>query len=256
MTEKLAAFDLEIATIFPEGETDWKSHRPLGITCAAIATPRGVWTYAATDERGRYAERMTGSQCRELVDDLRMLQAGGYKILTWNGLAFDFDVLSEECAIEGFNTYYRQECAELALSDSHIDMMYHFFTANGYPISLDKAARGAGLAGKPTGIDGALAPIMWENGVEHEHADDCEAVLDYVRSDAQQTLDLYLATTRGGGVKVNWLSSKGNPMSWTAPRWLPTTEARQNAIPTKDFMSFRHEDAARWALDALGEEPA
>jgi hypothetical protein len=31
---KYLAFDLEIAREILEGETDWKAHRPLGITCA------------------------------------------------------------------------------------------------------------------------------------------------------------------------------------------------------------------------------
>ncbi len=32
------AFDLEIARPLPEGGEDWKSIRPLGITCAATLT--------------------------------------------------------------------------------------------------------------------------------------------------------------------------------------------------------------------------
>lgn len=29
------AWDIEIAKTIPDGETDWKTHRPLGISCAA-----------------------------------------------------------------------------------------------------------------------------------------------------------------------------------------------------------------------------
>ena len=34
---KLAAFDIEIASQLPEFTSDWLSHEPLGISCAAVA---------------------------------------------------------------------------------------------------------------------------------------------------------------------------------------------------------------------------
>ena len=35
MKRKYLAFDIETAKVVPENETNWKSHRPLGISCAA-----------------------------------------------------------------------------------------------------------------------------------------------------------------------------------------------------------------------------
>ena len=247
MTEKLAAFDLEIAAVLPDDEPDWRQHRPLGITCAAIATPRGVWTYAATDDAGAYAERMTPSQCQDIFSDLLMLARGGYKILTWNGLSFDFDVLAEECK----GLVSRRNAASLALGEHHIDMMYHFFTANGYPIGLDDAARGAGLAGKPDGMSGALAPERWERG-------EYSRVIEYVQSDARQTLALYLVTTRKGPAIVEWTSRSGRQQSWMADRWLTTKEASQLPYPDTSRMStpLDRSNFDHWALHALAEEPA
>ena len=46
-TMKYLAFDIEIAKDLPEGEPDWKQHRPLGITCAATfaAGERSAWAW-------------------------------------------------------------------------------------------------------------------------------------------------------------------------------------------------------------------
>jgi hypothetical protein len=35
MNRRYLAFDIETAKLIPENEPDWKSHRPLGISCAA-----------------------------------------------------------------------------------------------------------------------------------------------------------------------------------------------------------------------------
>ena len=66
----------------------------------------------------------------------------GWNIVTWNGLGFDFDVLAEESG-------EWEICRELALD--HIDMMFHFFCIQGYPLGLEKAAQGMGLSGKMEG---------------------------------------------------------------------------------------------------------
>ena len=38
MKRKYLAFDIETAKQLPAGERDWKTHRPLGISCAATLT--------------------------------------------------------------------------------------------------------------------------------------------------------------------------------------------------------------------------
>lgn len=220
--DRIASFDIEIATLIPEGETDWKTHRPLGITCAAIATPQGVWTYAAqNEESGDYTDRMTKDQCARLEDDLFMLYKDGYEIVTWNGLGFDFDILGEESA----STY---KCKTLALY--HIDMMFHFFCSKGFPVGLDAVSKGLGLPGKPEGIKGDLAPVMWNNGEQ-------EKVLDYVRSDARQTLQVYQLAQVSGQVEIKWTARSGRPNTWTAPKWMTVAEAMELPEPNVSWMS-------------------
>ena len=43
-TRKYLAFDIEIAKPLPEGIDDWKSVRPLGISCAATHSDDGATT--------------------------------------------------------------------------------------------------------------------------------------------------------------------------------------------------------------------
>lgn len=221
--KKVVAFDIEIATLIPEGETDWKKHRPLGITCAALTTPRGTWTYAARNEAGEFTDRMSVDQCRELLYDIQTLEAAGHTILTWNGLGFDWDILGEEARAA-------ETCAKYAIGEDHIDMMFHFFAAKGYPVGLDAVSKGLGLPGKPEGVHGALAPEMWEEGRQQE-------VADYVVSDTQNTLDIYFASQSKGGVEIKWTARSGRPNTWQAERWLSVPEALALPEPDNSWMS-------------------
>jgi hypothetical protein len=205
---KYLAFDIEIAQEIPEGETDWKAHRPLGITCAAAASSDGgLWNWYAHDGMGKFADKMSKSQCRQLVEDLQWL-SDKYQVLTWNGLGFDFDILAEESQDQlGY-------CKKLALN--HIDMMFHFFCGKGYPLSLDAAAKGMALPRKPEGMTGAKAPALWAKGEYHR-------VLDYVTSDVKSTLDLALAVEKVGC--LYWTARSGRPNSWNCSEWLTVKEA-------------------------------
>ncbi len=114
---KYLAFDIEIAKTLPDEETDWKAHRPLGITCAAAISSDGrQWLWWA-NKVGEFQPTMSNSQTLGIVFTLWDIVKEGYTILTWNGLGFDFDILLEESGAI--------ECKKLALN--HIDMMFHFF---------------------------------------------------------------------------------------------------------------------------------
>ena len=125
---RFLAFDLEISKSI-EDFSQWKAHRPLGISCAATlleGEPPRVWFSREPDQR--IARHMNRDDLTVLVHYLEEAARQGSQILTWNGLGFDFDVLAEES--ESWSA-----CRELALS--HIDMMFHFFCLQGYPLGLD-----------------------------------------------------------------------------------------------------------------------
>lgn len=142
MKRRYLAFDLETAKDVPGDDFNWRPHRPLGISCAAtLADDSGqprLW-YAKTLE-GLPAKRMGREDTQQLVQHLAQMAADGYRILTWNGLGFDFDILAEESGAAA-------KCKKCAMD--HVDMMFHVVCALGYPIALDKAAQGMGLPGNP-----------------------------------------------------------------------------------------------------------
>lgn len=214
---KYLSFDIEIAKEIPEDETDWKAHRPLGITSAAASSVSDLWNWYAQD-RGRFMPAMTRGDCQLLVLSLQDLVGQGYTLLSWNGLGFDFDILAEESGMFS-------ECKELALG--HIDMMFHFFASKGFPLGLDAAAKGMGLPGKPEGMTGAKAPELWAKGEYHR-------VLDYVSWDCKNTLMLAQAVEAAG--RLDWTSRAGNPNTWYCDKWLTVKEAMALPQPDNSWM--------------------
>lgn len=220
MTRKYLAFDIEIAKSLPDGVYDLKAYRPLGITCAATYTKEDqpkLWFKQLSEES--VAPQMDESQLSELVTYLEQMVATGYTILTWNGCGFDFDILAEE-------SNQRARCQVLAWN--HVDMMFHFFCKSGYPLALDKAAKGMGLPGKPTGMSGELAPRYWAEGK-------WAIVLDYVSQDVRTTLDLALAVEKSG--ELHWINNRGARSSLSFREgWQPVCEANRLPLPDTSWM--------------------
>jgi hypothetical protein len=219
--KKYLAFDIEIAKVMPDDPADFKRYRPLGVTCAAALASTGeIKLWHGKDETGEPTEQMLPEELSELIKYLSDTQKDGFTIVTWNGLGFDFDILSEE---SGDNL----TCSRLARS--HIDMMFHLFCIKGYPLSLDNAAHGMGLPGKTPGMDGSLAPKYWRDGKYQQ-------VLDYVAQDARTTLELAEKCDRRR--KLSWTSRSGRPQTLVLPRgWLTVDEAHQLPLPDTSWMS-------------------
>lgn len=209
------AFDLEIARSLPEGLEDWKSIRPLGITCAATLTSGGELSlFPAINGEGEYSDRMTTQQAGQLLDHLIGATQSGATLLTWNGLGFDFDILAEESGRQS-------ECAALAVE--HVDMMFHLFCLRGHGLALDKAAHGMGLPGKLPGMSGELAPVYWKDGKQG-------LVLDYVTQDVRTTLAVAEAVEERRALR--WISQNGNEQFLRMPAgWLNVRHALDLPLP-------------------------
>jgi hypothetical protein len=236
MKRKFIAFDIETATDVPGEDFNWKPHRPLGICCAAALPGDGgaaiVWHGKAD---GKPAPRMSQIEARGIVDDLTKFVAGGYTLLTWNGLGFDFDVLAEEADA-------RQPCKTLAAN--HVDMMFHVFCVRGFPVALDKAASGMGIPGKPAGMSGILAPRLWAQGRYQE-------VLDYVAQDVRIALQIALK----GEVlrRLEWITRKGTKSFVDLPRgWLTVHDATKLPLPDTLWIDSKipREDFTGWLAGA------
>lgn len=223
----------------PIDNTDWKRFSPLGITCAAAASSDGgLWNWWAHDGRGQFTPDMNSEQCFHMVSYLAGLVDDGYVITTWNGLSFDFDILTQESGCV-------ETCRRLALN--HVDLMFHFLCSKGFGLGLDTASKGMGLPGKPEGMDGAIAPQLWKNGEYHR-------VLDYVSWDAKNTLGVAEAVDRAG--RLNWTAQSGRRNTWYCPKWLSVKEAMTIPEPDTSWM----ENPEKWERSRFyewtGHKPA
>ena len=105
---KYLAFDIETAKTTDAG-TDWRSCRPLGISCAAtlLADSNELRLWHGGKDRNNPSDRMSPQDAGELVEYLATQAENGYTIVTWNGLGFDFDILAEESGM-------LEQCSRLA----------------------------------------------------------------------------------------------------------------------------------------------
>lgn len=222
---KYAGFDLEIYKDIT-GVEDWKEARPLGITCASIVTSDGhSFTYYPQDALGSPLPRaMDKHEVSLILADLKTWQKRGYTITTWNGLAFDFAVLHDECSES-----WKDQCMDIALT--HLDMMYHFFCVKGFRVGLDAVSKGLGMGGKTEGMSGAQAPILWQKSPL-----DRVAVLNYVERDAIITTEIALAVEEQG--HFNWTARSGriNRFDLWAGNWLTVDEATRITPPDTSWM--------------------
>jgi len=218
MEHLLTGFDIEIATKLPDGKRDWTIYSP-GVTCAvtmdheSVLKNRDPGVWYGTGKHGVTAAQMSPVEVRNLMDciiDSAVGQTASRKIVTWNGLSFDFPVLLKEAG------RYGDEIADtwkhIAIAH-HIDLMYMVVSKAGHYLALDKALKGAGLEGKTPGVDGALAPEMWKEGKYAE-------VIEYCVQDVKQTL--LLADWVNKNKKIAWTSGAGNLTGVQFPNGLLT----------------------------------
>ena len=221
---KIATFDLEIAKGFPDGG-NWKENAPLGITCAALG-------FSDADEPTFFhaAPSLSRDACCDLVRELQRVVNDGYTLVTWNGTAFDFAVLADESGMA-------RECAELALA--HVDLMVIVTFQRGYFLGLQKALKGAGIAGKKQEVvlndgsrlyemSGKLAPELWAKG-------EYDAVLSYLREDVMPLIKLTQIVAHAKTIR--WTSNKGNLTSVAVKKLFTVRECFDFPLPDVSWMS-------------------
>ena len=218
---KYLAFDLEITRVMPEGTVDFRRFRPLGVSCAATRASDGeLKLWYGKNAESSITSQTPIEQLNSLVTYMMDRHSDGYKIVTWNGLGFDFDILHEE-------TGGNPDCKFLA--HNHFDMMFHLFCEKGYPLSLDKAARGMGLKGKTEGVDGAQVPVLWQQG-------QFDKVLEYLSQDVRTTQEL--AAICENKHQLEWFSNTGKLQRLALPKgWLNVDAALKLAEPDTSWMS-------------------
>ena len=222
MSQKYIAFDIETAKEVPGDDFNWRPHRPLGITCIASLSdddgePR-LWH--GTDADGTPASQMSQQDAAAFVRYLAEMSSDGSIPLTWNGLAFDYDILAEESGMT-------DECQRQA--KSHVDMMFHVVCEKGFPVSLANAASGMGVAGKLSGVSGLEAPALWAAG-------EYDKVLAYVAQDVRVTRSIASQSERSRDFR--WTTRRGSLGHMPLPRgWLSVSEALRLPLPDTSWMS-------------------
>ncbi len=232
MPRKYLAFDIETYKIIPNLTGELLAHRPLGISCigALCADESQPRLFYSKDAAGDPTGPMRKHDVAEFLDFLLARTKSGYTLLSFNGLGFDFDVLSEESG-------RLDACRQLALD--HVDVMFHVFCAQGYPVSLGAAARAIGQA-KSQDVDGELAPQLWQGG-QHDK------VLEYVAQDCRVTLNVALQSEARR--RFSWINKKGGTSIFDLPRgWLTVKEAMNLPLPDTSWMDnpLRRSRFTRW----------
>ena len=103
----------------------------------------------------------------------------------------------------------------------------HFFCIKGYRIGLDAIAKGCRLPGKIEGMNGALAPELWQAG-------EYQRVLDYVAQDVRATLAVVQAVEAQKGFA--WMAKSGRLNSVSIHKWLTVEDALKLPLPDTSWM--------------------
>jgi len=104
---------------------------------------------------------------------------------------------------------------------------------------LNAAAKGMGLAGKVEGMDGAQAPLLWQQG-------EFAKVLEYVGQDVITTLDLAEAVAARG--QIRWSRRNGKANRVVIPAWLTVESALTLPLPKNTWLRkpLTRQDFTAW----------
>lgn len=225
---KYVGWDIEIEKEIPEGKA-WKEYRPLGITCASAVADDFTETWWGGKGENKINSKMTVEECLGMMEFLKS-KTPEYTIVTWNGLAFDFDVASEE-------SQSKELCVELALD--HIDIMFQFFCQKGFPVGISAVSRGCGLPDKTEGMHGDLAPVMWKDGK-------CAEVIQYNIQDSKMALNV--ANYIDAKQHLYWITKKGLTKHHNMGNLLSVNECKNIVLPDQSWMTdpMKKEDYLNW----------
>ena len=176
--------DVEVVHSPDEPGYSWSDPHALGLSVAC------TWSEPSAIDGEHGLRQWRVSTVSELIEYLR----GFTRVVTFNGIRFDFPVLGPEVAA--------------LLKGKTVDLFCDLHHASGQMLGLDRVARGT--LGRGKSGSGANAPAMWARG-EHQ------AVREYCEDDVLLTRDLYLHGLYGRPFRV---AADGKRKAWTGTaRW-------------------------------------
>lgn len=194
--DRFLYFDLETDRI----SDDWVSCLP-NITLAGTRAVDLLYDRAYTllwyglSDLGGPTPKMSTADLAGLAKYLHDCSELGYWIVTWNGAAFDFQLMYEH--LKG-RPGARMDVVETALL--HWDIMYQFVLTEGHYLSLQTAANGLGVEGK-AGV-GSDAPDLWNEGKYGE-------AMRYQVGDVKALERVAMAMYETEPFGIPWISSTG-----------------------------------------------
>lgn len=195
----ILGFDLEVRNML-DVEKPLAEQLPMGITCAVVSrvqAPTAI--FKPSIEFGkppRYSDKMSKQGCIELAEYLCEADFSGDKIVTVNGLGFDFRVLwaeiEGEFPVEPFVRMVR----------NHVDLGFAMLCGLGYMGGLVAMGKGMGVGGKTEGMDGIRAVELWKGDKEQQ-----DNVITYCSRDAELTAQVYNAVVAKNS--LTWITKAG-----------------------------------------------
>lgn len=226
----ILGFDIEVAS-FPKPETGkhWRDIAPLGVTCATLVDPTGTKGMIWYSAPGKIT--MTGKACRQMMVYLLGLANDGHKIVTWNGVGFDFAALS-----------YEVDDVELArrLALATYDPMFAVFKTRGFPVGLNNACIGMRVEGKLEEMSGAEAVNAWTDPLRRP------LVMQYCIQDSHATAQIGVELQRKG--RLTWKKRDGGLAETNLP-FMPSSEYYKLEMADQSWMKgepLRLEDVTGW----------
>ena len=216
----LIDFDIEIANIFDlqPGE-DLDAYGPFNISVAAAfdsgTNAHRVWH--ARDAIGQPTGTLDQALAIDMLTYLRDQQRAGKRLVAWNGLSFDLRWL-------GHAAGGPRIAAEIA--QDLFDPMFHFFSLQGYPVSLQAVADGMGLKLTKL-INGADAPKEWQSGNR-------QRVIDYVIEDCRITVRV--AEAIESKRHIRWRTRKGTVSDVSLAKLPAVRDAMKLPEPDQSWM--------------------
>lgn len=215
------AFDIEVSK--------WDEDELMPISCAALAFDPPLDDGTRTMVWG-YGDFMPPVLCRSFARAL-LFHAMTRRVITWNGLAFDFRILTEWVSKSTLDRLvWRGALENLAME--HIDPGFLMLCQRGYMIGLDTCAKALHVKGKLPGMSGKYAPVLWTGLTGNEDDETREAVEQigltpgseearelcraYVQQDALATVNTYVALK--SAPSVQWTTRAGRPARYP---WVP-----------------------------------
>lgn len=216
MSGEWLAFDIETANLLP-ADADLDRFGPLDISVAAALAESGASKLFHSMAAGKPAPKLDRETAQQLLQWLRQQQQAGARLVAWNGVSFDLQMI-------GHAAGNLELAAEVALDC--FDPMLQFFYRRGFPVGLQAVASGMGLELKKS-MSGADAPEQWAQG-------NYQQVIEYVQGDCRITLEVARAIERAR--EVRWLTKRGTYSSERFSALLRTREVIAGPLPDQSWM--------------------